>query len=79
MAKKMQVFGLRGGSGYDGIGISSIDQTTTSGKDGGLNVITFTLTDGSTYEATLRNGTSGVDGIGISSISIEEVTNTETA
>lgn len=50
-----------GGVGSGG-GISKIEQTTTSVEDGGINVWTATLTDGSTYQFEVRNGQRGADG-----------------
>ena len=50
-----------GGVGAGG-GISKIEQTTTSVEDGGINVWTATLTDGSTYQFEVRNGRRGADG-----------------
>lgn len=43
-------------------GITSIEQTTTSTADGGSNVITATLSDGTTSAFTIRNGNKGTDG-----------------
>lgn len=46
-----------------GSGISKIEQTTTSVEDGGINVWTATLTDGSTYQFEVRNGQRGEKGL----------------
>ena len=43
-------------------GITSIVQTTTSTADGGNNIITATLSDGSTSTFTIKNGTKGSTG-----------------
>ncbi len=43
-------------AGEPGVGVSSIIQTTTSTASGGLNVITVTLTDGTTSLLFTRNG-----------------------
>ena len=53
-----------GGSdgGAAGVGISKVEQTTISTNDGGINVWTATLTDGSTYQFEVRNGQRGADG-----------------
>ena len=54
--------GVNGQDGEDGIGIESIEQTTTSEESGGSNVITVTMTDGNTSEFVVKNGTKGEDG-----------------
>ena len=54
--------GPAGSDGVDGVGIASIEQTTTSTEDGGTNVITCTLTDGTTSTFEVRNGSKGADG-----------------
>ena len=46
-----------------GIGIESLEQTTISTDDGGINVWTATLTDGSTYQSEVRNGQRGEKGL----------------
>ena len=48
-----------GGSSNDGVGIQSVEQTTTSTSDGGTNVITITLTDGRTSTFNVKNGSAG--------------------
>lgn len=57
--KKVQVIGLKG---EDGVGISSVKQTTTSTEQGGENVITITLTDGKTSTVKIQNGKTGETG-----------------
>lgn len=54
--------GNPGANGNDGIGIASIKQTTTSLVDGGNNVFTVTLTNGTTATFTVRNGSTGSTG-----------------
>lgn len=49
-------------NGADGIGIQSVEQTTTSTVDGGTNVITVTKTDGTSSTFTVRNGSKGSTG-----------------
>lgn len=49
-------------NGADGIGIQSVEQTTTSTVDGGINVITVTKTDGTSSMFTVRNGSKGSTG-----------------
>ena len=51
-----------GGSGKDGVSILSVEQTTTSTEDGGTNVITCTLSDGTESNFNIRNGNRGSDG-----------------
>lgn len=77
--------GEDGEDGRDGVGIASIEQTTTSTEDGGQNVITVTLTNGSTYVFAIMNGKQGspgdpgtpgapgADGVGIAKIEQIEV------
>lgn len=51
--------GKDGAPGAAGVGIQSIVQTTTSTADNGVNVITVTKTDGTTYTLETRNGSRG--------------------
>ena len=46
-------------SGKDGVGIQSVEQTTTSTEDGGTNVMTVTKTDGTSSMFVVRNGSKG--------------------
>lgn len=54
--------GVIGKDGADGVGVSSVVQTTTSTADSGENVVTMTLTDGSTATFKVRNGSRGSTG-----------------
>lgn len=54
--------GKDGSAGKDGVGVQSIVQTTTSNQDGGENVITATLTNGSKSTFRLKNGSKGSKG-----------------
>ena len=45
-----------------GIGIESLEQTTISTDDSGINIWTATLTDGNTYQFEVRNGQRGATG-----------------
>ena len=54
--------GVPGIDGQDGIGIQSVEQTTTSTEDGGTNVVTVTKTDGATSTFYVRNGSRGSTG-----------------
>lgn len=47
---------ITGEPGDDGVGISSVVQTTESTESGGTNVITVTMSDGSTSTFNVRNG-----------------------
>ena len=57
--------GLKGADGTNGVGITSIAKTGTSGL---VDTYTITFTNGTTTTFTVTNGTSGTDGVGISSI-----------
>lgn len=50
------------GTGKDGVGIKSIEQTTISTDDDGDNVITIVLTDNTSYTFTVQNGSKGSKG-----------------
>lgn len=54
--------GTGGADGENGVGIASVVQTTTSAEDGGINIITVTLTDGSAHTFQVRNGSTGEKG-----------------
>ena len=47
---------------FDGVGVKSVVQTTTSSADGGDNIITVTLTNGTTSTFTVKNGSRGSTG-----------------
>lgn len=51
--------GVGSGGGSPGVGISKLEQTTSSADDGGVNVWTATLTNGRTYQFEVRNGQRG--------------------
>ena len=53
---------ITGRPGSDGVGISSVVQTTESTESGGTNVITVTNTDGTTSTFKVRNGEKGNKG-----------------
>ena len=48
--------------GADGVGIQSVVQTTASSADGGTNVITVTLTNGTKSTFNVKNGSKGSKG-----------------
>ena len=54
--------GEDGSDGKNGVGISSIKQTTTSSADGGNNVFTVTLDNGTSATFIVKNGNRGSDG-----------------
>lgn len=54
--------GTSGANGKDGVGILSVEQTTISTDDGGVNVVTVTKTDGTTSDFQIRNGSKGNKG-----------------
>lgn len=54
--------GEQGPKGDDGIGIASVAQTTTSSADGGSNVMTVTLSNGTKSTFTVKNGSKGSQG-----------------
>ena len=81
--------GEDGQQGNDGVGIESIEQTTKSHEDDGVNVITVKLTDGKTSTFNVENGSkgstgaqgpagqdgqNGQDGVGIDGITVEQST-----
>lgn len=51
-----------GENGSDGVGVSSVKQTTTSTADDGNNIITVTLSNGTTSTFTVQNGSKGSKG-----------------
>lgn len=50
------------GGNASGVGISSIEQTVKSSSDGGINVVTVTLTNGEKNTFQFKNGNKGRDG-----------------
>lgn len=57
-----QILGEIASGALAGIGIESLEQTTISTDDSGVNIWTATLTDGSTYQFEVRNGQQGATG-----------------
>lgn len=55
--------GDKGDKGDTGVGVQSVAQTTTSNADGGSNIVTVTLTDGTKSTFTVKNGSKGSQGI----------------
>lgn len=54
--------GKDGEQGSDGVSIASVVQTTTSTEDGGINVVSVTLSDGKVFRFNVRNGSKGSNG-----------------
>lgn len=54
--------GATGATGATGTSVSSVVQTTTSTADGGTNVITVTLSNGTTSTFSVKNGSKGSTG-----------------
>jgi hypothetical protein len=54
--------GSNGKDGSNGVSVSSVKQTTTSSADGGSNVVTVTLSNGTTSTFTIKNGSKGSTG-----------------
>lgn len=54
--------GKDGTNGTDGVSIKSIEQTSAAQYNGGVNVITITLSDGTTSTLNIKNGTKGDTG-----------------
>lgn len=82
LAMLMGPEGKQGVPGMDGVGIQSVEQTTTSTEDGGTNVVTVTKTDGTSSVFQVKNGSKGSEGPagsdgqdGVSpSVSVSEIT-----
>ena len=53
---------LVGRTGESGVGIESVEQTTISEEDNGVNVITITLSNGESFTINIRNGSKGNTG-----------------
>ena len=51
--------GSKGSQGTPGVGIASVEQTTTGDGDGGTNVVTVTKTDGTASTFQVKNGSKG--------------------
>ena len=51
-----------GEKGADGVGITQVQQTVVSGEDGGINLVTVTLSDGNKSQFSVKNGKKGAKG-----------------
>lgn len=60
-------------AGKDGVGIASILQTAATTADGGRNVFTVTLTNGTTENFIVHNGNKGSPGKDGTSVTVESV------
>ena len=58
----LSVSGEKGETGEQGVGVETVEQTTTSTADDGNNIITITLTNGSKYTFQVQNGSKGSQG-----------------
>lgn len=54
--------GEKGDSGQDGVSVISVEQTAASDADGGINIVTVTLSNGGTSEFRFKNGSRGSAG-----------------
>lgn len=69
--------GEKGDKGDTGVGVQSVKQTTTSNVDSGYNVVTVTLTDGTTSTFSVKNGSKGSTGAnGTNGVSVSSVKQT---
>lgn len=50
---------LQGAKGKDGVSVTSVDQVQTSTDPGGENIWRMTLSDGTTHDFSVRNGSGG--------------------
>ena len=57
--------------GSNGVGIVNVEQTTTSAENGGVNIITVTLSNGTEKTFEVRNGTGGSGGSDIIPVDTE--------
>ena len=72
--------GKEGIQGPRGISITDVKQTTTSTEDAGNNVITVTLSDGTTKSFTVKNGSKGSTGqTGKDGIHVTDIQQTTTS
>lgn len=63
--------GSSGAAGKDGVGIASV-KTTGSSASGGVNVVTITLTDGTSNKFNVRNGYDGAAGKSAYEVAVDE-------
>ena len=54
--------GAKGPTGASGVSVTSAKQTTTSTADGGTNVVTIALSNGTTSTVSIKNGSKGSQG-----------------
>lgn len=63
--------GSSGSDGKDGVGIASVE-TTGSSASGGVNVVTISLTDGTSSKFNVRNGYDGAAGKSAYEVAVDE-------
>ena len=63
--------GSSGAAGKDGVGIASVE-TTGSSASGGVNVVTISLTDGTSSKFNVRNGYDGAAGKSAYEVAVDE-------
>lgn len=63
--------GSSGAAGKDGVGIASV-KTTGSSASGGVNVVTISLTDGTSSKFNVRNGYDGAAGKSAYEVAVDE-------
>lgn len=63
--------GSSGADGKDGVGIASVE-TTGSSASGGVNVVTISLTDGTSSKFNVRNGYDGAAGKSAYEVAVDE-------
>ena len=63
--------GSSGAAGKDGVGIASVEATGSSAS-GGVNVVTITLTDGTSSKFNVRNGYDGAAGKSAYEVAVDE-------
>ena len=75
--------GIQGPNGVAGVGIHTIYQSQSTTADGGKNVVTIMLTNGTEYSCTFYNGSKGSDGkdgaAGAAGVGISKVEQTTTS
>ncbi len=62
LEKTVDLGAVKGSKGDAGVGIQSVEQTTSSTENGGINVVTVTKTDGTSSTFQVRNGSQGGKG-----------------
>ena len=71
------IVGKKGDQGDKGVGVKTVEQTTTSTADNGENVVTITLTDGKSSTFKVMNGSKG--GAGDKGVGVKTISQTTTS